>query len=106
MYLVMKSFWKPATRGGSALPVHSVGFVVSDEPVLAATLTVIADAPRLASAPCRGISTRWYMYWPTSVSLLPCWPTAEQLWLACGVPTMMLQSLPPGSRQLLLFGLG
>ena len=33
MYFVMKSFWKPATRGGRALPVHSVAPLVSKLPV-------------------------------------------------------------------------
>ena len=34
MYFVMKSFWNVATRGGRALPVHSVTALVSEAPVL------------------------------------------------------------------------
>ena len=40
MYLVMKSFWNVAIRGGSAQPAHSIGFIVSVAPVAAATRTV------------------------------------------------------------------
>src|ERR1700754_2614589 len=68
----MKSFWKPAARGGRLCAVHSVTLLVSDAPVLEATRTVTSDACRFASAPRSGIRTRWYMYWPASTSLLPC----------------------------------
>src|SRR4051794_21835046 len=76
MYFVMKSFWKLATRGGSALLAHSVGVAVSNAPADDATRTVMSEAWRFASAPRSATRPRWYMYWapgPASVSrsLLP-----------------------------------
>ena len=76
MYFEMKSFWNPATRGGSALPVHSTGVAVSNAPLTSATRTEIWFGCRVASAPRSRTRPRWYMYCapaPASVSriLLP-----------------------------------
>ena len=63
MYFVMKSFWYAVTRGGRALPAHSVTPLVSKLPLASATRTRDAGWPaRFASAPRSEIRPRWYMY--------------------------------------------
>src|SRR3954449_9130278 len=97
MYFVMKSFWKLATRGGSALLAHSVGVAVSNAPADDATRTLMSEAWRFASAPRSATRPRWYMYWapgPASVSrsLLP--PIAASL-AESGVMPLVLVGLVP-----------
>jgi hypothetical protein len=62
----MKSFWKVSTRGGMALPAHSIGFPVSVEPVAAATRIEMSDVGTLAYGPRSATRNRWYRYLPAS----------------------------------------